>query len=53
VISQIDKTGTISGFAASNARETGKKAEMRAIWRIFCRNPISFALPSPPQTRVS
>jgi hypothetical protein len=26
---QPGKTGTISGFAASKARETGKKAEMR------------------------
>jgi len=43
------ETETSRGFAASNARETGKRRKCGAIWRIFAESAISFALPSPPQ----
>jgi hypothetical protein len=53
VNSPIDKIGTGCGFAASNARETGKKAEMRCDMADFCGiRDIVCATQSAP-TRVS
>ena len=49
----VDKIGTVRGFAASNARKTGKKAEIRCDMAYFCRNPDSVCATQSAPTRVS
>jgi hypothetical protein len=47
------KAGAGPGFAASNGRETGKKAKMRCDMAHFCRNHDNVCATQSATTRVS
>jgi hypothetical protein len=49
----IENIGTCPGFAASNERETGKKAKMRCDMAHFCRNRRAVCATQSATTRVS